>query len=318
MRCIFCQNDRAPSDEHIFPSALGGALITRLVCKGCNNLLGSKVDVALTDHTLVRVKRAALGGALGNRAIGIEDILGEGVLAAKPDIRIKVSRNPKTGNLAPFVISAALSSSQDNGLQVRYVYDKRGKPIDAAKIIQRQRKKAGLPLLPADELVKAVDAAVVSEEVIENAEAIFDIDPNFSDCSAAVAKIAYEIACEWLGEKYQDDPVAADLREYVLGNRSVPVRGRVESGVSSQSPAIVFSNYDDGNLICALVKISGEVAALVRVFDCFTGTILISEDASRYSLSGGGQVYSYNVRTKQEKRTSWEGVLLEFLDRRTR
>ncbi len=61
MRCIFCLEERAPSDEHVFPEAIGGTLKIDRVCKSCNGRLGSDVDVLLTDHGLILMKRDMLG-----------------------------------------------------------------------------------------------------------------------------------------------------------------------------------------------------------------------------------------------------------------
>jgi hypothetical protein len=50
-----------PSDEHIFPDAIGGTLIIDRVCAGCNHTVNGAADEALTKHTLVRMARAQLG-----------------------------------------------------------------------------------------------------------------------------------------------------------------------------------------------------------------------------------------------------------------
>ena len=37
MRCIFCDQERPGSEEHVFPLAISGRLITDRVCKPCNS-----------------------------------------------------------------------------------------------------------------------------------------------------------------------------------------------------------------------------------------------------------------------------------------
>ena len=45
MKCIICKEEKNESDEHIIPEALGNKkLITKRVCKDCNNRLGYNVD----------------------------------------------------------------------------------------------------------------------------------------------------------------------------------------------------------------------------------------------------------------------------------
>ncbi len=50
MICIFCQENKAPSDEHIIPENVGGSTIIRSVCIECNNQLGTSVDSELNKQ----------------------------------------------------------------------------------------------------------------------------------------------------------------------------------------------------------------------------------------------------------------------------
>ena len=43
--CIFCREEKNPSDEHVIPSALCGNLTIRNICKDCNSILGREADV---------------------------------------------------------------------------------------------------------------------------------------------------------------------------------------------------------------------------------------------------------------------------------
>ena len=61
MRCIFCLEEKAENEEHVFPLAIGGCLITKRVCEGCNSKLGTSVDAPLIDHLFVLLRRAELG-----------------------------------------------------------------------------------------------------------------------------------------------------------------------------------------------------------------------------------------------------------------
>jgi len=50
MWCIFCQENKQPSEEHIIPENIGGSVITYQVCKSCNSTLGSYADSELNKH----------------------------------------------------------------------------------------------------------------------------------------------------------------------------------------------------------------------------------------------------------------------------
>lgn len=57
MKCIICREEKEGSDEHIIPDSLGGAIHCYNVCKECNSLLGTNIDVYLTDSILVAFDR---------------------------------------------------------------------------------------------------------------------------------------------------------------------------------------------------------------------------------------------------------------------
>jgi hypothetical protein len=67
MLCIFCDQERAPSIEHVFPLAIGGTVTTDRVCAPCNSVLGSRVDAALSDFFPVRMRRAEQGPEFKSR-----------------------------------------------------------------------------------------------------------------------------------------------------------------------------------------------------------------------------------------------------------
>lgn len=50
MFCIFCNASENFSEEHIIPESLGGSIVIRNVCRACNSVLGSEVDVELVKH----------------------------------------------------------------------------------------------------------------------------------------------------------------------------------------------------------------------------------------------------------------------------
>src|SRR2546421_12555497 len=98
MRCIFCLEERPPSEEHVFADALGGVLTTDRVCAECNSYLGTKVDAPLIDSPRVLMRRWTL--KIKGRAGKLPDPLrqfGTGVLAADPTQKIRAKVDSKTG-----------------------------------------------------------------------------------------------------------------------------------------------------------------------------------------------------------------------------
>src|SRR5260221_9747795 len=100
-RCIFCLEERPGSEEHVFPSAIGGRLTTDRVCRPCNSTLGSRVDAALSDSFIIRSRRARLGlaGNSGTPPAIHEMLLGVAKLAKHPERRVKITFNNATGKL---------------------------------------------------------------------------------------------------------------------------------------------------------------------------------------------------------------------------
>jgi len=56
VRCIYCGQERPPSDEHVVQRALGGDLTTKLVCKDCNTGF-STIDQSLAEFSILSLQR---------------------------------------------------------------------------------------------------------------------------------------------------------------------------------------------------------------------------------------------------------------------
>lgn len=101
MRCIFCLEERPPSQEHVFPRVIGGPLTIDRVCDQCNSELGMRVDAALCDFLPVRARRAKLGLA-GNSGVvpeWYELFLGDAKLVGEAAGRIQTTFDKGTGKL---------------------------------------------------------------------------------------------------------------------------------------------------------------------------------------------------------------------------
>jgi len=98
-RCIFCLKDSPPSEEHVFPEAIGGHLVTDRVCNTCNSFLGTKVDAPLCDSPSLVMRRfeLELAGKNGKVPDRLRKIFGTGVLRGDPTQKIKVKVNRRTG-----------------------------------------------------------------------------------------------------------------------------------------------------------------------------------------------------------------------------
>jgi hypothetical protein len=159
MICIFCLNDRPGTVEHVFQKAIGGSLTIDRVCEKCTGPLGTHVDAPLVDHPFVVEPRSRLGipGRDGRVPDPVAELLsGRLPFTDDPDQYAIHCPDPETGKLRPKLLpSEKLVTLPDGRKAKRVVIDE----LDLAeipKIVQRVRRRAGLPALSTDELAVEV------------------------------------------------------------------------------------------------------------------------------------------------------------------
>ena len=145
MRCFFCLEEKAPSVEHVFPEAIGGTLETDRVCTSCNSFLGKDVDVRLTDHPAVLIKRSEFGmtTSAGKPVDPMGKLFRQGTLASDPEKRIQTVVDPGTGKIVPkMMYHRRVTKNEDGTESIQIALDE--SDIGALeKIVQRHRKNAG-------------------------------------------------------------------------------------------------------------------------------------------------------------------------------
>ena len=285
MKCIFCMNERAPSDEHIFPLGIGGSLTIDRVCRECNSEIGSRVDSALTDNFLIRVRRAQLGlaGNSGKPPTIYEHLLGVGTLSGDNEGNVHIKFNEETRKLDIRAIPHLKDVSAESGVVSRQIIvdvRDRGK---IPKIIQRERKRYGLPPLSDDELAEEVNRATQTVTTIVNPQVQLKFSINFAFLRHAMIKIAYELAFLWLGEDYLDDPLAAVLRSAILSPDATATDGLAAFiGIPEECDAFkLWQAHGAHHIACSSVVDNG-ICVAVRIFDIYAAVVMVSNHAGRY------------------------------------
>ncbi|WP_233202514.1 hypothetical protein [Dyella sp. AD56] len=235
----------------------------------------------------MRVRRAELmlAGNSGEPPSMLEIFLGDQMLIGPEAKRIKTSLNKVTGKLDHRQLYHATDVVLPDGRKARQItLDERDKD-QIPKILQRARKRQGLPPLSPEELAtKAGEFKVTS---VENPLIKVEIPIKFEYLRHAMMKIAYELAFLWLGESYLDDPLAADLRAAILSEDSSStdsLMGYV--GWASSCDVFKFwTPHKAHHLAFALVE-SETVFVAVRVFDIYAVAIPVSHQLSRYPEIG--------------------------------
>lgn len=286
MRCIFCSLDRPPSEEHVFPLAIGGTVTTDRVCEPCNSTLGSRVDAALSDFFPVRMRRAMLNlaGNSGTVPAWHEMFLGKVKLIGQTADQAHVTFNRETGQLDTRQLKHVVETVTDDGRKMLQItLDERDKD-QLPKIIARERKRRGLPPLSEEQL--ASQAKDFTTTTVDHP--LIQINPSFSFAFLrhAMMKIAYELAFLWLGEFYLDDPAAADLRAAICSSELAStdkIAGYV--GVAEDCDVFKFWKPHEAHHLAYANVVGGNVMVSVRVFDIYAACVVVSREAGRYFQS---------------------------------
>jgi hypothetical protein len=286
MRCIFCLQERPPTVEHVFPLAIGGRMTFDRVCKSCNSLLGSRVDAALSDFFPIRQRRAELGLA-GNSEVPplpFDMLLGVATLASDPDRRIQTKYDRVTGKLDHRVLHHAANVVLPDGRKVRQIsIDARDKD-QIPKIIQRERKRHGMPPMPTEEL--AIEVAKWTQNVTTTSPIPIrkDLNISFAFLRHAMMKIAYELAFLWLGETYLDDPIAGQLRTAICSPDVASTDG-IPGYVGEVKGCIGFpfwTAHPAHHLAYAYNLLNNQIILGVRIFDIQAAVLVVSNEPTRY------------------------------------
>jgi HNH endonuclease len=301
MLCIFCRNEREPSVEHVFPDAIGGTLtIDR---EPCNDWLGAHVDVHLTDHLAILMKRHLL--KLPNRdgkTIRFDQILGLGTLASDPNQRVKFVREPGTERQMPQLLPKSERIKSDDGTEnIRITIDA-SQADHLGKIIERTRKREGLPALSSTELQAAVEIARAQVGIVERPEVLYNSSFDLILYRKTIYKIVYELAWLWLGDEYLDDPIASKLRSVILqGGGEEELRGQILIGEFAPFDTLW---KDEPYAHVAFAKQAWPwIAISVRIFDMICGSIAVTEDPSRYPNFTEG-FFCCQPQTGENRRTT--------------
>jgi hypothetical protein len=282
MRCIFCLNP-APTtgftDEHLFPDAVGGTLVARFVCKACNSHLGHSVDATVTNHTLIGIKRKALG--IAGKSGTVPNPLERARLQADASHKVRfdfTKQSPESIYTIPFVQRTQIGAGQGN-LSVR---------IDATdanrlgEIVNTALARAGAPPV-SPETIEELKKNVVRQE---QPRLSIPVSLDLGQYRRGLMKIVYELACLWMGESYLDDPMAALLRQFTLDeslpfdpSQRYPIRGTMR--MAPKEPFFPFWPDELHHLMGCMLN-RGDVGIYVSVLGVLDAYVAVTESPEKY------------------------------------
>jgi hypothetical protein len=294
MRCIFCLKEKPPSEEHVFPEAIGGTLTINRVCTTCNGLLNERADRELIQYPTVRMLRAQLRipDKRGKTLDPFADIFGKGtIIGGEPGEEVIPSTDPLTGRLTLKLIRHRTEKLRPDGKrEIEIKIDSR----DADKIpriLQRERKRAGLPELSGSNLDRAV-SEILARGVSEIRHSLVRHQPviRFTDPKRGILKIVYELAWYWLGDDYLNDECAQQLRQVILSDGALdePTLPKIRGSISVGEvvPALVLWNHMPNIHLAMMSCVGSHVGVAVRVFSTLSAIVGVSDDPARYPHLG--------------------------------
>jgi hypothetical protein len=276
MLCIMCMTEAPSSREHVFPEKIGGRLEIDRVCSGCNSTLGTTIDVALTDDTLVLFAR--------HRYLGQTEALtrafGPGVLTDGTHVLPQLD-----GAVAPLgldVRGERRETRNANGTTtIQYVLPA-GEEWRLPEILEREQRRR-------EKIGESVLGHTVQELSVERPESRHDFMMDLAGVTLGLAKIAYEFTCKSLGDSYLNDPTAERFRDALRAG--VPDKGAAtrfplkDFGSANVKGAVTlepFAELPGSYHAVGLNSEDGRVLAAVRVFDCYLAGFVMSTRAANY------------------------------------
>jgi hypothetical protein len=293
MRCIICDQERAESEEHIFPLAIGGCLATLRVCGDCNSKLGARIDAPLVDHLAIVMRREELkiagrGGVPStfDRVIG-----GRSALAREQSHQLRTKIDPTTNKLDIRTIPNISKVTLPDGRVADQLRMDIRDINKLGEIARKFRERRGLPPLTDAELDKLMADAQANAIENVNPEVIANIrvDPiGFMKC---LVKIAYELAFCWLGEDYLNDPIAKKTKKYLLGimneknitQPTLPMMGTISFDVIK--PLEMWSTNKNLHIAYAN-RYQNQIVICLKLFDIFYACLVVSDVADGYLTMG--------------------------------
>lgn len=214
VKCIFCENDSQPTDEHVIPEFAGGSLKIKEVCKDCNSKMGSDFEGPLSRSVIFRLPRH-LYGIQGKSSSPINAFPSIGTTDDGTKVRMD-------SEFKPYMTTKLDEKKIDGGIEVNLAIDVADKDkipkIIEAKI--RRTAKTEWPDMTEHEVDALVNNAI---ESLPNEYEIRKLQPNIkysesidlNQLTLLMTKIAYEIAFYHHGERVLSDPSSQQLRKAI-------------------------------------------------------------------------------------------------------
>jgi hypothetical protein len=307
-RCIFCLKEKPKEEfsvEHVFPDAIGGTFTINNVCRECNSILGSQVDSKITDNWGIKAKRHIHKIKNKDGNIPSPFVIGETEDGKKIEcVFDKKTGEPKGLRLFPDI---NIVEDSEGNVQVTGSFDINDKD-KAVEMINKKLQRAGYDEISEEKLLANMKEFHEPPPVIKQQ---FKLD--VERYKFGLIKIAYELACHWLGDSYLDDPISSVIRERVLDPtfeedwfEKYPIQGTIQL-YNPKSPLFNYWKDDETSHIgCLINSFDGKLGCYIRIFQDYEALVCITENASNYpEFDNMGMFLAVDPINKSFRETKW-------------
>lgn len=304
-RCIFCGKSEDEfdsknmwSDEHIIPECLGNSTLKiNNVCKHCNSSLGTYVDNHFVNHHFIKSKRQFL--RLRSQNGNIPNAFQEGVTADGERIRMS----------ADFVPSVVPSVKQEGNKLITHA----NSVAEARKILSTKLRRLHMPLEKIEEYISKIDESCFQSF---QPEIRYDILLDINRFLLEALKIGYEYAVYKFGDRYLDDPTAANIRARL----NLAISGKLQSSCekppeASYAPEYLMSSLGKSSFIGAhyisiASTIHNELIAHVVLF--FSPFAALREYEDEIASEGREHTKTQRIELSEERKEHLGATLMQL------
>jgi hypothetical protein len=144
---------------------------------------GQRLMFCLPINELILIKRAEFGmiDRAGKAIDPLRKMFGVGTLVNEPEKRIQLVPDPETGRLQPRMMYHSTRTKRDDGSETVEITLDASEIGEVEKIIQRERKRAGLDPAPDHEIEACVAAIRQQIRTMEQPSVLYSLRMDLRD-----------------------------------------------------------------------------------------------------------------------------------------
>ena len=286
--CIWCC-EKIPvtqfTEEHIFPREIGGKLILKdRTCISCNGQYGGAADADLVKHVVIKLDRLVcqIKGMSGKRPNPFEH---DHPVAKEPqpvDDELTDAGNAASRSVGR---KSKKQGAENGGSGLRQGHTSATERLE--EILQSIGHRSEIGKVNEEHQRQHRPEGIRSHPDIR-ALTTFDI----VKYKKGILKIAYELACYWLGTSYLKDPIGQKIRQALKDQKDLnqwegvtDLRWKID--LIATASTIPYWDNKPASHVAFLIPSHQGLTVYVRIFKAFEGILEISQTPERYRVEEG-------------------------------